>query len=108
MKGFKEKKKVSGWFKEEMKEKPNIVVEVDTEEMRKWRGLSQSEMDQCWKNLAERMEEEVLDKYKVEKSKMESFRSGGAPLEWRRARKNKKYRIRKWEEDCWARIFSLS
>ena len=41
---------------EEMREKPNIVVEEDTEEMRKWRGSTQSEMDQCWKNLAERME----------------------------------------------------
>ena len=26
-------------------------------------------MDLCWKKLAERMEEEVLDKYKVEESK---------------------------------------
>ena len=28
-------------------------------------------MDLCWKKLAERMEEEVLDKYKVEESKGE-------------------------------------
>ena len=27
------------------------------------------EMDLCWKKLAERMEEEVLEKYKVEESK---------------------------------------
>ena len=59
---FKEKKKVSGWSMEEVKEKQNIAVEVDTEEMRKWRCLSQSEVDSCWKNLAEKMEEEVLDK----------------------------------------------
>ena len=69
MTGFKEKKIVPGWSIEETKEKPNIAVEQDTEELSKWRGLSQSEMDQCWKNLAERMEEEVLDKYKVEESK---------------------------------------
>ena len=43
-------------------------------------------------NLAERMEEEVLDKYKVEESKREA-------LEWRRVRKNKKYRIRKWRKN---------
>ena len=50
-----------------MKEKPNVAVEEYTEEMRKWRSLSQSEMDQCWKKLSERVEEEeVLDKYKVE------------------------------------------
>ena len=52
-----------------MKEKPQSSLEEDTEEMRKWRGLSQSEMDLCWKNLAERMEEDVLEKYKVEETK---------------------------------------
>ena len=29
------------------------------------------------------------------KAKREAFRGRGAPLEWRRVRKNKKYRIRK-------------
>ena len=71
--GTKEKKEVTGWSSEEMKEKTNIAVEEDTEEMRKWRGLSQSEMDQCWKNLGERVEDEVLDKYKVEESQREAF-----------------------------------
>ena len=52
-KGLKEKKKVQGWSIE-----ANFAVVEDTEEMRKWRSLSQSEMDLCWKNLAE----EVLDK----------------------------------------------
>ena len=32
--------------------------------MRKLRGMSQDEMDQCWKNLAERLEEEVPDENK--------------------------------------------
>ena len=36
----KEKKKVKGWSIEEMKEKVNSLVEIDTEEMKKWRGLS--------------------------------------------------------------------
>ena len=52
----------------------------------KWRCFNQSEMDLCWKNLAERMEEEVLDKYNVEESKEEAFRGRGASLEWRRER----------------------
>ena len=52
-----------------MKDKANSFLEDDTEEMREWRGLSQSEMNQCWKNLAERMEEEVLDKSDVEEGK---------------------------------------
>ena len=96
LKGFKEKKKVSGRSVEEVREKPNTAVEEDTEEMRKWRGLSQCEMDLCWKILAERMEEEVLNMYEVEESKKEAFRGGGAPLEWRWVRKSKRYRIRKW------------
>ena len=48
-------------------------MEEDTEEMKRLRSLNKSEMDQCWKNSAERMEEEVLDKYKVEKSKRGSL-----------------------------------
>ena len=46
-------------------------------------------MDLCWNNLAGRMEEELLDKYKVEESKREALRGRGAPLEWRRVRENK-------------------
>ena len=76
-----------------MKERPNIAVEEDTEEMKKWRSLNQSEMDLCWKNLAERMEEEVLDKYKVEESERGAFKGRGDPLEWRRVRRNKRYKI---------------
>ena len=58
-------------------------------------------MDECWRNLAER-EEEVLDKYKVEDS-----RRRGSPLEWRRLRRSKKYKMRKRREDFWARIFAF-
>ena len=54
-----------------------------TLEVKKWRGLSQSEIDQSWKNLAGRLEEEVLDKYKVEESNKEACRDRGAPLESR-------------------------
>ena len=79
-----------------MKDKENSLVETDTEELRKWRGMSQEEINQCWKNLAERIEEEVLDKYKVEESKREAFKGRGAPLEWRRVRGSKKYRIKEW------------
>ena len=52
------------------------------------------------KKLAARMGDEVLEKYKVEESKREAFRGRR-----RMARRNKKYRIRKWGEYCWARIF---
>ena len=41
----------------------------NTEEMRKKRGLSQSEMDLCWKNSVGRMEEEVLENARSKKAK---------------------------------------
>ena len=107
--GYAKSTRVSGeGRKVTMKEKPHVAVVVDTEEMRKRRGFSQSEMDLRWRNLAERMEEEVVNKYEVEESKREAFRGRGATLEWRRrVHKSKKHRIRKWRENCWARIFSL-
>ena len=69
VKNPKEKKKVKGWSIEEVKERSDVAVEEDTEEMRRWRSLNQSETNLCWKILAEREEEEVLDKYKVENTK---------------------------------------
>ena len=48
-------------------------------------------MDLCWKNLAEKFEVEVLDRI----VKQRILTAEAAPLEWRRVRKNKKYRIRK-------------
>ena len=107
MKGLDEKKKVSGWSMEEMKEDLSVAEKEDAEEVKMWRGLSQDEIDQSWKNLAERMEEELLNKYEVEESNKDAFKGRSAPLEWKRVRKNKKYITRKWRECCWARIFSL-
>ena len=75
----KAKKEVPGWSIEEMKERPGIAVKEDTEEMKRWSSLNQSEMDPCWKSLAERMEEEVLDKCKVEESNKGAFKGRGIP-----------------------------
>ena len=91
--GVKGKKR---WSAEEIKKKPSSSMEDDAKEMRKWRDWCQEEMGQCWKNLAGRMEEEVLDMYKIEDSKRVAFRCRGAPLEWRRVRRSKKYRPRRW------------
>ena len=41
------------------------------------------------------MEEEALDRYKVEGSKRGAFKGTGDPLVWRKVRKNKRYEIRK-------------
>ena len=81
---------------EEMKDKRRRSMEGDTEAMIKLRSTSQEDMDRCWKELAEKMEEEVLEKCKVENSKRKAYRGRGAPLEWRRVRRSKKHKIRKW------------
>ena len=60
--------------------------------------MSQSEMDQCWKKLAKKIEAEVLEKCKVDDNKRGAYRGRGYELEWRRMRKNK-YRIRMWREE---------
>ena len=56
---------MKGWSTEEMKDKANSLLKEDTEEIIKWRGMSQEEMDQCWKNLALQMAEmeEVSELY---------------------------------------------
>ena len=48
--------------------------------------------------MAGKIEGEVLNKYKVEDSKREAFKGRGAPLEWRRVRRCKKYRIKSGEK----------
>ena len=91
VKSTEEKKKVKGWSTEEMKNKSR----EDKEKVIEWKCMSQEEMDQCWKKVAERMEEEVLDNYKVEDSRRDAYRGRGSVLDWRRVRRSKKkYRIR--------------
>ena len=70
--------------------------------------MSQEELDECWMRIAEKFEEEVLDKYKVKNSEREAYKGRGAHPEWRLVRRCKKYRLRKWGEDCWTRIFLSS
>ena len=90
-----------------MKGKPSSSLEENTEEMRTWRGVGHDEMDQCLKNLAERMKEEVLDNYKAEDSNREAYQGRGAPLEWRRVRRSEKCRTRKWCEKIFGQESSL-
>ena len=85
----RKRQKVKGWSTEEMKDKANSLLEKDTEEMRTLRALNQEEIDQCWKKLAEKMVEEVLDKYKVEDCKREAYKGRGSLLDWRRVRRSK-------------------
>ena len=80
-----------------MKEKLSVAVTEDAEQVKKWSCLSESEMDQSWTKLAERMEEDVLDKYNVEESNKEVFNGRSASLGWRRVRKNNRNIIKSGE-----------
>ena len=94
-----------GWSTEEMKKKSSSVLVEDTEEMIGWRAMDQLDVNECWTKIVGKNEEEVVNTYKMEDSKREAHRGRGAPLEWRLVRRSKKHRIRRWSEDCWARIF---
>ena len=59
--------------------------------------MNQEEMDQCWKKLAEKMEEEVLDKYKVDDSKREAYRGRGSPVGMEACTKKQKLQVTKVE-----------
>ena len=48
----------------------------------------------CWRSI------------KVEGTNQSAYKGRGEPLRWQVNVKEKRYRPRKWKEDCWARIFS--
>ena len=50
---------------------------------------------QFWKQLSGKMEEEVLDKYKVEEAKKGAHKGRGKPVECRIVRRVKRYQPRK-------------
>ena len=57
-----------------MKEELSVAEKEDAAEVKKWRGLSQSEKDQSWKNLAvQSWRKQQIGFLKVE----------ALPLEWR-------------------------
>ena len=105
MRGAQEKKKVKGWSTEEMKDKTRSKLEDDTGEMMNWRSMSQENMDQCWKKLAEKnggrgfgqVQGRGQQKRGLPK---QPFWNGGAC-------EKQEVQNTKWREDCWARIFAL-
>ena len=64
-------------------------------------------MDQCWKKLTEQIEDEVLDKFKVEDSKREAFRGRGARWSGDWCAKARNTEQESGVQDCWARIFAF-
>ena len=72
----------------------------DAEGMVQWTSISQEGMNDLWKELRGEIEEEVIEKYKIEREKKEAYRGRGESLEWRIVKKGKTKQPRKWHEDC--------
>ena len=89
-----------------MEEAANKPESEDTEEIVLWRSINQEDTDDLWKELCGQMEEEVLEKYKVEEDKKGAYKGRGEPGEWRIVKKEKSYQPRKWSEDFWKGVFS--
>ena len=64
-------------------------------EMVQWRKTNQEEIDNTWKKLSGKIEEEVLEKYKVEGSKRGAYKGRGQLSEWRMVQRVKNYQRRK-------------
>ena len=58
------------------------------------------------RKVREKLRKRLFTKYKAEDSKRVVYRDRYATLEWSLVRRRKQYRIRKWDVDCWTRIFS--
>ena len=57
--------------------------------MVQWRGISQEGMRDAWEGAMRNMEEEVLEKYKVDGAENDAYKGRGEPLEWRIVKKGK-------------------
>ena len=51
------------------------------------------------------VEEEVLEKYKIEEKKKDAHEGRGEPLDWRIVKRVENFQPRKWSEYCWTRIY---
>ena len=61
----------------------------DTEELLQWRCINQEEKDDSWKELFGQLEENVLEKYKVEEAKTGAHIGRCESLEWRIVKKRR-------------------
>ena len=64
--------------------------------MVQWRGFSQEGIGKLRKELRDTMEEEVLEKHKVDEANKRAYREGGEPLDWWIVMKQKRSQPRKW------------
>ena len=96
------KRKIAGWSTKMLEEVANRQDYEDTEERRQRRHIRQEGTNELWKELCGKMEEEVLEKCKVEEIKKDAYKGRGEPLKWPIVKQEKRDPPRKWSEDCWA------
>ena len=84
---------MKGWSIEEVKDKVNSHVEIDTEKMIKWRSFESGRDRSMLEEFGGKMEAEVLDKYKIDEISGKGLR--GAPLEGRRVREEQEVQNKK-------------
>ena len=68
------------WSAKMLEEVANRQDYDDTEERRLRRHIRQEGTNELWKELCGKMEEEVLEKYKVEQIKEDAYKGRGEPL----------------------------
>ena len=73
-------RKVAVWSAKMLEEVANRQDYEDTEERRQRRHIRQEGTNELWKELCGKMEEEVLEKYKVEEGKEDAYKGRGEPL----------------------------
>ena len=56
-----------------------------------WRSISWEGINELWKELSGKMEEEALKKYKVEETQESAYKERGEPLRWQIQTKEKRY-----------------
>ena len=88
--GKETKRKIAGWSAKMLEDVANRQDYEDTEERRQRRHIRQEGTNELWKELCGKMEEEVLEKYKVEEGKEDAYKGRGEPLKWPIVNKEKR------------------
>ena len=63
--------------------------------------------EEVWKEVCFVFEEHVLDKFEVERSRRESYRGSGEPLQWEVEEVERKTQMKPLGEHCWQKTHSL-
>ena len=96
-KGRRKKEEIRKKNEERRKKKSTKMLEEvgnrqefeHTEDIVQWRSIIQKGRNDNWKALCRKMEENVLEKFKVDEAKKGPYKVGGEPPEWRIVKREK-------------------